>query len=104
MNDVEARLARLEERIAGFDRAISIQAVEYARRLDELNHAHVRAVSDREIFLKRELWDQRNREIDTWRTTINTEMALTRGKALGLTLAMGVAVTIITLLIHYLKV
>jgi hypothetical protein len=113
-NSIEARVARMEthvamldrllqERVAALDRATELQACEYARRLDELNHAHAQALQDRGHFLAREVWEAYISQLESWRASVTTELALTRGKALGWTLAMGSGVVILTLLLRWLK-
>jgi len=48
-------------RLTEMDKAHAIQAGELARRLDELNHAHDKAVEDRQDFVKREVWETQRR-------------------------------------------
>lgn len=45
------RLAILEERIARYDERRKDQALEYERRLSELNHAHEKQVADQATYV-----------------------------------------------------
>jgi len=51
----ETRLAVLEERLRGMDRALELQAREYDRRLHELNHAHEQAVEVQHTYVTEEV-------------------------------------------------
>ena len=54
---VDIALARLEEQVKSMDTAQKLQAKEYARRLDELNHAHEQAREVLGTYLPRETWE-----------------------------------------------
>lgn len=53
----------LRSRLEAADAALLLQNKEYERRLEELNHLHKTAVSDRNQYVTRELHDQLNREL-----------------------------------------
>jgi hypothetical protein len=111
MNDnptAEGRLSKLEtkvdmldrlfhERIEAVDRAIVLQAREYARRLEELNHAHQNAVQDRAGYLQREVWEANRKELEVWKTNVTSEMAVTRGKAIGWSAAIALTALLVAL-------
>lgn len=65
----------LEERIRGMEVAGRIQTAELARRLEELNHAHKRAVDDRNLFLTKDEYHAAHEAlvttVDTLRDTVN---------------------------------
>lgn len=56
----------LEAMIAERDKALALQAHEYARRLEILNHAHERMLALQNTFLSRERFDQYNTEHGKW--------------------------------------
>ena len=100
MNDVslkefiEVRLAemekRLDERQRIHDNALTLQAREYERRLEGLNHEHARLASDRERYTTREKFEDHLHTFDTWKAQVNTAIATASGKAAGLSLAWAV--------------
>lgn len=45
------------------DDAIKLQAVEYARRLDQLNHDHQRTKETQQTYLPREIYEQSQKDI-----------------------------------------
>ncbi len=47
----------VETRLAALAEALRLQHSEYARRLDELNHAHAQAVQNWQRYLPREVFD-----------------------------------------------
>ena len=51
---------------------LKIQALEYERRLSELNHAHEAAVKEQARVLPREIFESFNRDYGIWRDSINT--------------------------------
>lgn len=87
--ELERRLVRLEEGqiLEGRERALeakalAIQATEYARRLDELNHAHARALEVQQTYLPRELFtahvvrnEAYQNELAKWRDGVNAALA-----------------------------
>ena len=60
---LETALKAHDEIHAGEHRALQIAAAEYARRLDELNHAHNRETARAATFVPRELHEAARREI-----------------------------------------
>ena len=64
---LEAQIQFLESRVEAQqlanERALSIQAREYERRLDELNHAHATAVQTLATYIPREIADKRFDEL-----------------------------------------
>ena len=81
MADEEARLqeallveiAVLKERITGMKGEISKQALEYERRLQELNHAHQQQQDRNAQYVSREAWEARNAMIDAWRRDVDKQ-------------------------------
>lgn len=60
---ISTDVAVLKEKIVGIERAISKQALEYERRLTELNHAHAQQVARNETYVPRETADANARTI-----------------------------------------
>jgi hypothetical protein len=61
--EIEGRLAVVEARMEERDKFLALQAKEYARRLDELNHAHANAVERNSLYVTRETWEAGHREL-----------------------------------------
>lgn len=55
---MEIQIQHIKDLLAEKDSALRLQALEYSRRLDELNHAHERAELAFATFLRRDIYDQ----------------------------------------------
>jgi hypothetical protein len=64
-------IAVLEERVKNRDDALALQAREYERRLNDLNHAHERAQADKLQFLPQSVHDQFYSEYQEWRRGVD---------------------------------
>jgi predicted Ser/Thr protein kinase len=77
---LEMRLAHERElremQISYEEKARVIQATEYARRLDVLNHAHEEAAANWARTLPREMFDSWVKDFDKWRGEVMTRAAL----------------------------
>jgi hypothetical protein len=62
-HDYAVRIAILETKLHAADEARTLQAKEYERRLQDLNHAHQKAVEERATVVSRELYDSGIREV-----------------------------------------
>ena len=69
------KIVRLEERMAAIDKALVLQAAEYSRRLDGLNHAHEEARAVLNTYMTRETWDNNLKEHDLWREKVDASLA-----------------------------
>ncbi len=58
-NDTEIHLAVLEERVEQMDKAIKLQASEYERRLNALNHAHEKAVEVQHTYVTQDKYEDK---------------------------------------------
>ncbi len=58
LNDLRVEVARIQEHLRATDAALSLQAKEYERRLDALNHAHAEARSILTTYLPREVYEK----------------------------------------------
>ncbi len=59
------RVAVLERTISERERALVMQAAEYQRRLDELNHSHAQQLQRNSDFIGREVWEAHRNAIET---------------------------------------
>jgi len=57
VNDLAIRVAILETQLEAAQMAMKLQAREYERRLDELNHSHAQQVARNANYVGREVWD-----------------------------------------------
>ena len=96
------------ERSVAQHAALVIQAKEYERRLDLLNHAHDNLQKDRDSFLPRESYHLQHEalrmevatvagRVDLLRTTVDRYIAETQGRDRGFGLSWGLLVAIATL-------
>jgi len=102
-NSIEVRLARLEERVKSFDLARELQAKEYARRLDELNHAHERAVADRAGTVTRTVCDLRHSVIDGKVSELKENQAISKGKSLAYAFGITIVLALLALILKVFK-
>ena len=100
------RVARLEERLRGMDeavnlreRAVDIQANEYRRRLDELNHAHAQQVQTQATYIGREVYEGYVKEERAWRDTVRTRLDLLDGRSGGSSASQRLLFLILPLLL-----
>ena len=82
-NDLRRQIAVLTERLRGVETARELQAKEYARRLEELNHAHREAKERNALFVTREAYDVTVREWTIWRAGVDKELSEMRGSKTG---------------------
>lgn len=71
---VSAERELRQTRAEALDKALELQATEYARRLQDLNHAHQIALENWARSLPRELFDQWRDEYSKWRESVNTTL------------------------------
>lgn len=75
VDSIAAERRVLEQRLEGMDKAQSLLAIELARRLEVLNHAHERAVEVQHTYLPRELFDKSIEELAAWRSAVDKSLA-----------------------------
>ena len=95
-HSVETRLAIMEERVSSIQTATRLQATEYERRLQELNHAHAQQAERNALYLPREYFDmhhsQLESEVESTRRAIElrlVELELWRWKSTGIAIGAG---------------
>lgn len=96
------RIARLEERINSNERALDLQAKEYQRRLDDLNHDNHKRDSDRANFVTVERFNGYVDKMSAWQDVVNENLSRNTGRRHGssslLTSGLAVIAVIISLL------
>lgn len=80
---VQERVSILEERDRALRREIALQAAEYARRLDELNHAHAKQVTDQQTYVSGDTYRGWQGEINTFREEVGRFMAAQMARSAG---------------------
>jgi len=91
----------LTQRLDLLDRAREVEAAEYARRLEKLNHSYERAEIVLQTYLPRDMFEQSQREFRTWRETITTDLAATRGRAAAYTIVIGFIFTLLIAVLRF---
>ena len=88
-------LAVLHERLAGMERARDLQATEYSRRLDELNHAHARTEASNQHFVPRELHDKTIAVLTEKVDRVGSRLTTIEGRSGGLSAGWGYLVGVL---------
>ena len=71
IHELEVEVSILRTKLESSETTRSLQAVEYERRLQELNH-NLRDQHERNaLFVSRESWDIHNSKMDDWRRSID---------------------------------
>lgn len=89
MNDHD-RIVRLEERQKADRQARKLQAVEYERRLEALNHENARILANAAIYLPREVFDGYVKEAAAREQRLAEAVSLARDEGSGQAKAVGV--------------
>lgn len=108
--ETATRIAVIEERLAGMDRvlrverhnvetALKLQAAEYERRLDVLNHSHQRADRVQTTYLPREVFDRFETQSMAWRRVVDEFMATSKGKSAMIVAIGGIALSSFTIVL-----
>jgi len=84
----EAKLEERDKTQIERERALALQAREYERRLDDLNHAHDQAVTDRSSFVSVGAYNSGNHELEAWKRTVDIVLARSAERT-SVTLAIG---------------
>lgn len=84
IQELTVEVAVLKSRLDSSAKALRVQAIEYERRLNELNHAYKRATEDRNQFVTRELHDQIYTDLSGKISTLKSEIDSNRGRSLGI--------------------
>jgi hypothetical protein len=111
-HEYSVRIAILETKLEAADSARVIQAKEYERRLQDLNHAHTQAMERNATFVSRELYDAGIREALTAASAATTA-SIAESKALSarvdalsakMNIGIGILLTIQVLVFVFIEV
>lgn len=92
LRKLETRVAVLIERLRGAAAELKLQAVEYERRLGDLNHAHDKQVADQATYVSGDKYEG-------FQTEVRSALASLQGRASGLTSARTLFFEILSLII-----
>lgn len=93
--DLKALENKMMASFAATDKALEVQAIEYERRLSDLNHEQARLAADRERFLSKEVYDGFYKDFGTWRDAANSFMSANGGRDKGVNLAWTVGLALL---------
>lgn len=74
VENIKAQRELSDFRATALEKALLLQASEYERRLNVLNHAHEVAVKEAARVVPREMFDQFGSEWNKWRDDVNTKL------------------------------
>lgn len=103
-DDAAIKIAVLEEQVMALRREIKLQAIEYQRRLAELNHAHDKQVEDQRTFVSSERYEGWQGEMNSWRATVSNALAILEGRNGGVTTIRGLIMQILPMIIAILAI
>jgi hypothetical protein len=108
-DNIESRLARLEERIEGMRNATNVAKREVDRRLNEMNQLRKQIESERGRFVEREYYDQAHKNLETQVNSLDRRVSAMEGgnqikaSTIGWGLAAaGVFVTVVVVVVNLL--
>lgn len=99
LNEALRDIAVLKERFIGRSDALSLQALEYERRLDELNHAHAQSVLDKAQFLQRDTYEKSERELIEWRRGVDAVLTVLKDRRDSRVSAFSAGIAVISVLV-----
>jgi len=99
VHQLDVRISVLDERVDNVVKAIELQAFEYGRRLDELNHAHSQQQSNQATYVSREVFENFVKDISTWREQTNVTLSSSDGRVAGTAASRIMIFQLITLVI-----
>lgn len=74
VENIKAHRELNDFRAGALEKALLLQAAEYERRLNVLNHAHEQAVKEAARVVPREMFDQSQVDWNKWRDEVNTRL------------------------------
>jgi len=98
-HDYAVRIAVLEEKVAAQRREIAQQALEYERRLTDLNHAHEKQVRDQQTYVSDDKFLGWQGEINAWRSVVSGTLAKLQGTETGSNAVRNIVFQIIPMII-----
>ncbi len=91
----------VDQRFEMLDRALILQAEEYKRRLDALNHAHAQAVVEQQRTLPRELHEAFIKEYDFFRMETAKQLQANATRSTTWVSAIGLLFLIVQIIMRF---
>ena len=79
VQELLVEVAVLKTRVHGKEEALRIQAIEYERRLNDLNHAHSLARDTLATYLPREIFEKEFAGWSDWRRLVDNDRSTNAG-------------------------
>lgn len=98
IQELTVKIAVLEERIRGREEALQLQASEYERRLDDLNHEHDKNKERNAEFVRREQYDATLNSLTVWRRTVDDWIAEARGSRTAFVATASATLSVLAIL------
>ena len=95
---------RLAERVESLDKALTLQAEEYARRLGSLDRGHEKLDKALDDRLPREVFDRFDAENRPWRGSVDKELNIQRGKDNGKSVMVSLGVSLLAVVVAILSI
>ena len=89
---------RLHEHKLTASKALELQAKEYERRLDDLNHAHQQARETLQTYLPREIHDKEMRDLSIWQRSVDTDRASNQGRTSAVTTILAILLSVVSII------
>ena len=99
IQELTIEVAVLKTRVNGKEEALRIQAAEYERRLDDLNHAHALARQTLATYLPREIFDKIWSGWEDWRRAVDDDRSTQAGGRAMLMAIIAIVLSLATLAI-----
>jgi hypothetical protein len=97
----------LAARMDAFDRALELQAKEYARRLEELNHAHAEAREVLHTYVRQDVYETGQRELrktadelSEWKAHIAADLAGLNARLAAYLVALTIFFTVVSITLN----
>jgi len=106
---IATSVAMFDLKLSAKETALQLQATEYERRLEVLNHAHDEAVRVQNTYVPRDLFDERLMDLSKqrdedmkWRDEVNKALASIAGRSAGYSVAVGLVLTLVMIVMRLL--
>jgi hypothetical protein len=98
-----ARHDTINARLAAMDDALRLRTHNLEKRLEVLNELRAEVVRDRDVYLKKEIYDIKTLGYDSWCSTINTRLTVIETRTVVWTTALGIFFIVVELAFHFWK-
>ena len=92
---------RVTEQLAARDKAMELQATEYQRRLDVLNHAHQAAVEAQAKTVPREMWEQAQKDYAEFKAETNRQLTIISTRSQTWIVIIGLLFAVLNVIIRF---